>query len=74
MKAFGTAERTEMEEHALNQYEAGGHWVYETFGSEDYKHYYNKARGKMALAKVMLDDYWKHMNEQQAECAWDGPE
>jgi hypothetical protein len=67
------AKYSELERFARDNYEAGGHWVYECFDSEDYAEYLAEAGGDMGRAKAALRKYWQLLVEQERECAWDGP-
>lgn len=60
--------------YATNHYEVGGHWVVECWGLADYEDLLNKVGGDVAKAKEFLKDQWELTNEQEQECAWDGPE
>ena len=60
-----------LEQFALDNYENGGHWVYETHGADDYQEILDEAVGDLAKAKALLRDYWEFMNERQRECAWE---
>jgi len=68
-----TAAHARLEQFALTNYEAGGHWVAECFGPEDYDEYINEARGNLEVAEALLKDYWELVNERERDCAWDGP-
>lgn len=60
----------ELEQFALDHYEAGGHWVVETYSKEDYIDVLTKTK-TVAKAKKELKKYWKFINERQAECRFE---
>jgi galactokinase len=59
-----------LERYALENYQEGGHWVYETHGKADYLEALEEAGFDLEKTKANLKDYWELMNEQQAECRW----
>jgi len=59
-----------LENFALENYEAGGHWVYETHEAIDYQAWLDEANGDVEAAKGLIHQYWDLMNERQADCAW----
>jgi hypothetical protein len=61
-----------LEQYALDNYEAGGHWVYECFGAEDYDQYLTEANGNLSAAMAALKDYWELVCDRERDCAWDG--
>ena len=58
-----TADIKALETYALNNYDAGGHWVYETYGKGDYL---SLLLGVSSLdeAKQYLKDYWEITQDQ----------
>ena len=60
-----------LEQFALAHYEAGGHWVVETHIAEDYQEYLDKAAGDIEKAKKLVREYWKLMNEMEANCRFE---
>jgi hypothetical protein len=60
----------ELEQFALDHYEAGGHWVVETYSKEDYADVLLKFK-TMQKAKKDLKQYWKLMNNRQADCRYE---
>ena len=60
----------ELEQFALDHYEAGGHWVVETYSKEDYIELLTKAK-TVTKAKKELKKYWKFINERQADCRYE---
>ena len=61
----------ELEAYALKHYEEGGHWVYETHGSEDYEQYLAEANWDLNVAIQRMVSYWQLMEMQKRECAWE---
>lgn len=60
----------ELEKYALDNYEAGGHWVYECFDKDDYTEYLDEADGDLGKAKQELKKYWELVKDMERECAW----
>ena len=60
-----------LEQYALGNYEAGGHWVYECFDKADYAEYLEEAHGDVLAAKAALKKYWELVNDMERECAWE---
>lgn len=60
----------ELKQFALDHYEAGGHWVVETYSKEDYIDVLTKTK-TVVKAKKELKKYWKFINERQAECRFE---
>jgi hypothetical protein len=58
-----TADIKALEVYALNNYDAGGHWVYETYGRGDYLSLL-LAVDSLDDAKQYLKDYWELQQEQ----------
>jgi hypothetical protein len=56
-----------LEAYALDNYEAGGHWIVETFGPADYQAIVDAAGGNMAKAKTALKKEWLFMNMRESE-------
>lgn len=63
----------QLQEFAIKNYEAGGHWVVECFSQSDYTEYIQKAGGNVQKACKLIKEYWELINEQELNCAWDGP-
>jgi hypothetical protein len=59
-----------LEQYALDNYEAGGHWVYECFSKDDYTEYLNEANGDLTIAKAELKKYWELAKSMEREFAW----
>jgi len=49
----------ELEAYALENYEAGGHWVYETHTENDYAMVLVNANGDIEQAKKLLREDWE---------------
>jgi hypothetical protein len=64
----------QLTQFAIDNYEAGGHWVAECWNAADYDEVLEKVGGDVELAKESLKQHWKLINEQEQNCAWDGPE
>lgn len=64
----------QLKQFVLDNYERGGHWVYETHDDEDYQRELRAVGGSLPGAKKGLKQYWEMMNEQETNAAWDGPE
>ena len=56
-----------LEAYALANYEAGGHWIVETFGPADYQAIVDAASGDMTKAKAALKKEWLFMNMRESE-------
>jgi hypothetical protein len=61
-------------EFAVDNYEEGGHWIAECWNAADYDKVLEEVGGDVALAKEYLKQQWELINEQEQNCAWDGPE
>jgi hypothetical protein len=59
-----------LKKFALDHYEEGGHWVYETHGTGDYE-LVLRSHKTLAEAKADLRDYWECMNEREMECRFE---
>jgi hypothetical protein len=57
-----------LEAYAMQHYEAGGHWIVETYGAADYQAVLDEAGGNMAKAKAALKREWLFLVAQQREC------
>jgi hypothetical protein len=65
-----TTNHPELEQYALDNYDNGGHWVYETHGNEDYQEVLDANGGDIAKAKASLKEYWECQVEQESNCRW----
>lgn len=61
-----------LETYALENYNEGGHWVYETYDTADYQEFLDEANGDIEVAKANLKHYWELMTERERDCAWGG--
>ena len=59
--------------YATDCYEAGGHWIVECWDAADYNDLLEEVGGDVELAKAALKQQWELTNEQEQNCAWDGP-
>ena len=60
-----------LEQYALDNYEAGGHWVVECFDKEDYLEIIAEAGCDLVEAKTLLRTHWEIMCERESECRWE---
>lgn len=60
--------KDELEAYALANYEAGGHWVFETYSDSDYRRILDEAGGSIAKAKAALKEEWLFLVMQEREC------
>lgn len=58
-RAIDTAAVATLRQYALDNYEAGGHWAYETHEDADFQEYLDDANGNMEAAKRALREYWR---------------
>lgn len=67
---------TSLERYAADNYEAGGHWVYETHSYKDYIEILERNDFDLAKAKQEVKEYWEWTNERERECSsgedWSG--
>jgi hypothetical protein len=63
MKIETNANIQDLETYALNNYDAGGHWVYETYGKTDYMALLASV-GSVDNAKQYLKEYWEITQDQ----------
>ena len=56
-----------LQAYALDNYEAGGHWVYETHDDADYQEILDDAGGNVGAAKKALRKYWEETVEIAAD-------
>jgi len=57
-----------LQQYALDNYEEGGHWVYETHEAREYQEYIDEAAGDIAKAKKLVREYWELMTEMESNC------
>jgi len=60
-----------LEAYALEHYEEGGHWVYETHEFADYLDYLADANWDINVAIQRMVSYWQLMNMQRKECQYE---
>ena len=48
-----------LEQFALDNYDVGGHWVYETFRTKDYLETYREASNDLEATKQKLRETWE---------------
>lgn len=53
--------------YALANYEAGGHWIAETYGQADYERALAEAGGDIEAAKALLEKAWNFLAMREAE-------
>ena len=58
----------QLKAYAMEHYEAGGHWIFETYSDADYQREIDFAGGSFAKAKKALKLEWKIINEQSSNC------
>ena len=64
----------QLEQFALANYEAGGHWIVECWDAADYNDVLDGCFGDVELAKEMIEAWWKLTNEKERNCAWGAPD
>ena len=57
-----------LQQYALDNYEEGGHWVYETHEAAEYQEYLDEAGGNIAKAKKLVREYWELTLEMESNC------
>ena len=58
-----------LKQYALDNYEAGGHWVFETYSDDEYAQVLAKCP-TLEEAKAAIKETWEFCVEQQQECGW----
>jgi hypothetical protein len=58
-----------LEQYALDNYEVGGHWVYETFSDLDYAEVVFESTS-LEDGKKIIKECWERLLEQERECSW----
>ena len=58
-RTIDTAAVATLRQFALDNYEAGGHWVYETHEDADLQEYIDEAAGDITKAKVLVRHLWE---------------
>jgi hypothetical protein len=64
----------QLEQFAMANYEAGGHWIVECWDAADYNEVLDGCLGDIELAKEMIQAHWQLTNEQERNCAWGAPD
>jgi phage-related minor tail protein len=57
-----------LKQHALDNYEEGGHWVAETYSNDDYVEVLDENNGDLEKALKRLRYYWELLVEQERNC------
>lgn len=57
-----------LKQFALDNYEQGGHWVFETHEDCDYQEFLDEAAGDMAKAKKLVRENWEFQEEMKSNC------
>ena len=57
----------QLKAYAMLHYEAGGHWVAETYSNADYQREIDEAGGSIRKAKKAMKAYWLLMNMREKE-------
>ena len=57
-----------LEAYAMSHYEAGGHWVVETYSDSDYQAIIDEAAGDADKAKAATKAAWEFLVMQEREC------
>lgn len=58
-----------LKQYALENYEVGGHWVFETYSNADYAEVLLKCQSVEEAKKAIKQD-WEFSEEQRQECSW----
>lgn len=58
-----------LKQHACDNYEAGGHWISETYSDAEYAEVLAQC-GSVNAAKARLKDLWELFNDRQKDCSW----
>ena len=61
----------QLKEYVIANYNAGGHWAYETFSRDDYVEYL-QTTNSFDEAKAQLREWCELMCERERDCSWDG--
>jgi hypothetical protein len=66
-----TPDMKRLKQWALDNYESGGHWAYETMGAADYARFMRRANNDYAMALAALQDWVKMTLEQESDCRFE---
>jgi hypothetical protein len=59
-----------LKKFAVEHYEDGGHWVVETFSTDDWEWWLANSNS-LEAAKVSLQGHWEFMVEREADCSFE---
>jgi hypothetical protein len=60
-----------LKQYALDHYEEGGHWVYETYSDNDYVEVLNEHSDDLEKALKDIRYHWELLVQRERECAWE---
>jgi hypothetical protein len=58
-----------LKQYALDNYESGGHWVFETYSDAEYAKVLVVSQSIEAAKKAIKED-WELCEERKQECGW----
>jgi len=58
-----------LEQYASDNYEVGGHWVYETYDREEYEDVLKRNGFDLAKAKADIKEHWELLVMRERECS-----
>lgn len=58
-----------LKQYALDNYDLGGHWIFETFSNSDYAQVLAESQSLEAAKKAIRED-WELTQEREQECRW----
>jgi hypothetical protein len=64
----------QLQQFAMDNYEAGGHWVVECWDAADYNQVLEDCGGDVEAASAAIQQQWELTNEQERNCAWGAAE
>jgi len=64
-----TQEIQSLKQYALDNYEAGGHWVFETYSDAEYAKVLVVSQSIEAAKETIKRD-WELCEERKQECGW----
>lgn len=56
---------------ALENYEKGGHWLYETYSIRDWESLLEDCNNNLAKAKSIARELWSIYNERESACRYE---